>query len=76
MRINRGIKLVQDLSLLIGDPPNRCDLVSAETGILDFHVYFVVEVNPTPDTFHKVHNDEQEYGGTSGWCRDLSVGLQ
>ncbi len=51
-------------------------LVSAETGIFDFHVYFVVEVNPTPDTFHKVHNDEQEYGGTSGWCRDLSVGLQ
>ncbi len=62
--------------MLIGDPPNRCDLVSAETGIFDFHPYFVVEVSSTPDTFHKVQNIEQKYGATSGWCRDLSVGLQ
>ena len=57
----------------------RCqtgDLVSAEIGIFDSQVYFMLEVNSTLDTFHKVHNDEQEYGGTSGWCRDLSVGLQ
>ena len=45
-------------------------------GIFDFHAYFVPEVNWTPDTFHKVHNGEQEHGGTSGWYRDLSIGLQ
>jgi hypothetical protein len=61
---------------MIGDTRNRCDLVSAKIGIFDSQVYFVLEVNSTPDTFHKVYNDEQEYGGTSGWCRDLSVGLQ
>ena len=59
------MELAQDLSLTIADPPNRCDLVSAETGILDFHAYFVVEVNSAPDTFYKVHNGDQEYGGTN-----------
>ena len=61
---------------MIGDTRNRCDLVSAKIGIFDSQVYFVLEVNSTPDTFNKVYNDEQEYGGTSCWCRDLSVGLQ
>ena len=61
---------------MIDDHPNRCDLISAEIGIFDSQVYFVLEVNLTPDTFHKVHNGKQEYGGASGWCRDLSVGLQ
>ena len=70
------MELAQDLSFTIADPPNRCDLVSAELGIFDFHAYFVVEVSSTPDTFHKVHNGEQEYGGTIGWRWDLSVGLQ
>jgi hypothetical protein len=50
--------------------------LAAEIGIFDSQVYFVLEVNLTPDTFHKVHNGEQEYGGTSGWCQDLSAGLQ
>ena len=70
------MELAQDLSLTIADPPNRCDLVSAELGIFDFHAYFVVEVSSTPDTFHKVHNGEQEYGGTIGSRWNLSVGLQ
>ena len=61
---------------MIGDSRNRSDLVSTEFGIFDFHAYFVLKVNLTPDTFHKVHNGEQEYGGTNGWCRDLSVVLQ
>ena len=47
---------------MIGDTRNRCDLVYAEIGIFDSQVYFVLEVNSTPDTFHKVYNDEQEYG--------------
>ena len=70
------MKLAQDLSLMIGASRNRSDLVSTEFGIFDFHAYFVPEVNWTPDTFHKVHNGEQEYGGTSGWYRDVSIGLQ
>ena len=61
---------------MIGDSRNRSDLVSTEFGIFDFHAYFVLKVNLTPDTFHKVHNGEQEYGGTSGWCQNLSAGLQ
>ena len=61
---------------MIGDHQNRCELVSAKIGIFDSQVYFVPEVNFTPDTFHKVHNDEQEYGGTSSWCGDVSAGLQ
>ena len=48
---------------MIGDTRNRCDLASAEIGIFDSQVYFVLEVNSPPDTFHKVHNDEQEHGG-------------
>jgi len=51
--------------LTIADAPNRCDLVSAETGIFDFHAYFAVEVDSTPDTFYKVYNGDQEYGGTN-----------
>jgi len=44
---------------MIGDSRNRSDLVSTEFGIFDFHAYFVLKVNLTPDTFHKVHNGEQ-----------------
>ena len=76
MSINRGIKLGQDPSLLIGDPRNRCDLVSAETGIFDIDEYFVLEVNSTPATSNKVHYSEHEHGNANGWCRDLSAGLQ
>ena len=61
---------------MIGDPRNRRDLVSAEIGIFDFQLYFVVELNSTPDTFNKVHYSEQEYDSANGWCRDLSADLQ
>ena len=61
---------------MIGDPRNRRDLVSAEIGIFDFQLYFVVELNSTPGTFNKVHYSEQEYDSANGWCRDLSAGLQ
>ena len=61
---------------MIGDPWNRRDLVSAEIGIFDFQLYFVVELNSTPGTFHKVRNGEQEYDGADGWRQNLSAGLQ
>ena len=51
---------------MIGDPRNRRDLVSAEIGIFDFQLYFVVELNSTPDTFNKVHYSEQEYDSANG----------
>ena len=60
---------------MIGDPRNRRDLVSAEIGIFDFQLFFVVELNSTPDTFNKVRNGEQEYGGADGWCQYLLAGL-
>ena len=61
---------------MIGDSRNRGDLVSAEFVIFDFQVYFVPELNSTPDTFHKAHNSEQEYVSTSSWYHDLAVGRQ
>ena len=57
-------------------PSKQGDLVSAEIGIFDFQLYFVVELNSTPGTFNKVHYSEQEYDSANGWCRDLSAGLQ
>ena len=61
---------------MIGDTRNRCDLVSAETGIFDIDEYFVLQVKSTPATFNKVHYSAQEHGIACGWCGDLSAGLQ
>ena len=61
---------------MIGDPRNRRDLVSAEIGIFDFQLYFVVELNSTPATSNKGHYSKREYGGANGWCLDFSASLQ